>query len=100
MFFLIFQKVITDIVDQLIAYPSLEELCGRFCIILEKEISKAGNHTLYACADPENFLRGVQISRRGLTENFNMANINNLAIPGGGGGVPDPLSSPLDPPMV
>ena len=47
-FFLIFQKVIiTDIIDQLFAYPSLEELCGRFCIILEKEISKAGNHTLY-----------------------------------------------------
>ena len=37
------------------------------------------------CADPENFLRGVwgggvQIPRRGLTENFNMAKINNLAI--------------------
>ena len=29
---------------------------------------------------------GVQIPRRGLTENFNMAKINNLAIPGGGGG--------------
>ena len=26
---------------------------------------------------------GVQISRRGLTESFNMAKINNLAIPGG-----------------
>ena len=26
---------------------------------------------------------GVQIPRRGLTENFNMAKINNLAIPGG-----------------
>ena len=50
-----------------------------------------------ACADPENFLRGVQIPRRGLTENFNMANINNLAIPGGGD--TDPLSPPLDPPM-
>ena len=37
-----------------------------------------------ACADPENFLSGgVQIPRRGLTENFNMAKINNLAIPGG-----------------
>ena len=37
---------------------------------------------------------GVQIPRRGLTENFNMAKINNLAIPGGGGGGggPDPLS--------
>ena len=51
-----------------------------------------------ACADPENFLReggggGFQIPRRGLTENFNMAKINNLAIPGwGGGGGPDPLS--------
>ena len=40
------------------------------------------------CADPENFLGGggggggggVQIPRRGLTENFNMAKINNLAI--------------------
>ena len=35
---------------------------------------------------------GFQILRRGLTENFNMAKINNLAIPGGGGGGPDPLS--------
>ena len=33
---------------------------------------------------------GVQIPRRGLTENFNMAKTNNLAIPGG----PDPLSPP------
>ena len=41
---------------------------------------------------------GVQIPRRGLTENFNTAKINNLAIPEGGGG-PDPLSPPLDPPM-
>ena len=40
---------------------------------------------------------GVQIPRRGLTENFNMAKINNLAIPGGGGsGPPVP---PLDLPM-
>ena len=40
---------------------------------------------------------GVEIPRRGLTENFNMAKINNLAIPGGGGsGPPVP---PLDPPM-
>ena len=30
---------------------------------------------------------GVQIPKRGLTENFNMAKINNQAIPGG----PDPL---------
>ena len=46
-------------------------------------------------ADPENFLRGgggggggerVQIPRRGLTENFNKAKTNNLAI--------------LDPPML
>ena len=43
---------------------------------------------------------GVQIPRRGLTENFNMAKIDNLAIPWGGGGGPDPLSPPpLDPPM-
>ena len=28
-----------------------------------------------------------------------MARINNLAIPGVGGGGPDPLSPPLDPPM-
>ena len=52
------------------------------------------------CADPENFLGGggIQIPRRGLAENFNMAKINNLAIPGGGG--PDPLSPPpLDPSM-
>ena len=52
-----------------------------------------------ACADPENFLGGggpgVQISRRGLTENFNMTKINNLAIPGGSG----PPVPPLDPPM-
>ena len=47
----------------------------------------------------------VQIPRTGLTENFNMAKINNLAIPGGGGGGPDPLPPPppppptLDPPM-
>ena len=42
------------------------------------------------------FSRGDQIPRRGLdlTENFNMAKINNLAIPGGVGG-PDPLSPPL-----
>ena len=39
---------------------------------------------------------GVQIPRRGLTEIFNVAKINNLAIPGWG---PDPLSPPLDPPM-
>ena len=60
--------------------------------------------TSQTCADPEKFLRaggggggggtGVQIPRRGLLkENFNMAKINNLAIPRGGvGGVPDPLS--------
>ena len=43
------------------------------------------------------FSGGVQSPRRGLTKNFNMAKINNLAIPGrsgGGGGGPDPLSSP------
>ena len=42
-----------------------------------------------SCADPENVLRvgaGVQIPRRGLTENFNMTKNNNLAIPGGGSG--------------
>ena len=42
---------------------------------------------------------GVQIPRRGLTENFNMAKINNLAIPGGGGGGSGPPVPPLDPPM-
>ena len=31
---------------------------------------------------------GVQIPRRGLTENFSMAKINNLAIPVGGGSPP------------
>ena len=41
---------------------------------------------------------GVQIFRRGLTENFNIAKTNNLAFPGGGG--PDPLSRPLDPSML
>ena len=56
-----------------------------------------------ACADPD-FSEGVggggvQISRRGLTENFNMAKINNLAIPGGGGGGSGPPVPPLDPPM-
>ena len=45
------------------------------------------------------FSGGVQIPRKGLTENFNMAKINNLAIPGGVGGGPDPPSPPLDPPM-
>ena len=35
---------------------------------------------------------GVQVPRRGLTENFNMAKINNLAIPGGGSGPPVPPS--------
>ena len=46
------------------------------------------------------FSGGVQIPRRGLTENFIMAKINNLAILGVGG--PDPLSSPppLDLPML
>ena len=42
---------------------------------------------------------GVQIPRRGLTENFNMAKTYNLAIPGvcvWGGGPPVP--PPLDPP--
>ena len=51
------------------------------------------------CADPEKFIRGgggVQIPKRGLTENFNMAKINNLAIPGGSG---RPVPPPLDPPM-
>ena len=33
------------------------------------------------CADPENFLGGGGV-QRGLTENFNIAKINNLAIPG------------------
>ena len=61
-----------------------------------------------SCADQENFLGGggagggVQIPRRGLTENFNMAKINNLSIPGGGGGSGPPVQPPpppLDPPM-
>ena len=34
---------------------------------------------------------GIQIPTRGLTENFNMAKINNLAIPGGGGGSGPPV---------
>ena len=43
---------------------------------------------------------GVQIPRRGLTENFNMAKINNLAISGGGGGrTPCPPPRLLDLPM-
>ena len=53
------------------------------------------------CADPEKFLRGggggVQIPRRGLAENFNMAKNNNLAIPGVGE-VRTPVP-PLDSPM-
>ena len=59
------------------------------------------NEVLNPCADPENFLSGVQIPRRGLTENFNIAKTNNLAIPGEGG-VRTPLPPPpppLDPPM-
>ena len=51
------------------------------------------------CADPENFLREVQIPRRVLAENFNTAKINNLAIPGRGGGGSGPPVPPLDPPM-
>ena len=50
-----------------------------------------------ACADPENFPGGggggVQIPRRGLMENFNMAKTYNLAIPGGGGRTPCPTPS-------
>ena len=39
-------------------------------------------------------------SQKGLAKNFNMAKINNLAIPEfQGGGGPEPLSHPLDPPM-
>ena len=48
----------------------------------------------HTCADPEKFLRGgggFQIPRRDLKENFNMAKINNLAIPGGGGGSGPPV---------
>ena len=37
---------------------------------------------------------GGQIPRRGLTENFNMAKIHNLAIPGGGG-----VRTPCPPPF-
>ena len=37
----------------------------------------------------------VQIPRRGLTENFNKAKINNLAIPVGGGGGGSGPSAPL-----
>ena len=48
-------------------------------------LHSAQHHCRYSCTDPENFLSGVQIPRRGLTENFNMAKINNLAIPGGSG---------------
>ena len=36
---------------------------------------------------------GGQSPRSGLTENFNMANINNLAFPGGGGSGPPVPSS-------
>ena len=44
------------------------------------------------------FSQGVQIPKKGLTENFNMAKTNNLEIPrGGGGGGPDPLSPPPPP---
>ena len=52
------------------------------------------------CADPGNFLRGGGGGGGGggMTENFNMEKINNLAIPGWGG--PDPLSPPLDLPML
>ena len=57
------------------------------------------NSSLLTCADPENFLGGgggggVQIPRKGLTENFNMAKVNNLAIPVGGGGGSGPPPPP------
>ena len=42
--------------------------------------------------------RGSKFPEGGLTENFNMAKINNLAIQGGGGSEPLP-PPPLDPPM-
>ena len=67
-------------------------MLAREVIILKKK--KDSERSCLACADPENFPRGggggVQIPRRGLTENFNMAKTNNLAIPEfqGWGGVP------------
>ena len=69
------------------------------CVMRKPDVfqCKTKAHLFSPCADSENVLRGVQIPRRGLTENFNMAKINNLAIPGGVGSVP-PVP-PLDPPM-
>ena len=46
----------------------------------------AQKHRLWACADAENFLRRGPNSQKGPDGKFNMAKINNLAIPGGGGG--------------
>ena len=63
-----------------------------------RNIQKCVQKDRSAGVDPENFLRGgggFQIPRRGLTENFNMAKINNLAIPGGGGGGSGPPVPPL-----
>ena len=61
-------------------------------------IGKHSLHTSYA--DPENFLRGVQVPRRDLKENFSMAKLIIWQFGGGGeGGGPDPPVPPLDPPM-
>ena len=73
--------------DQLCGYREADlRLCFCLCRLL-----------VFPCADPENFLRGgggVQIPRRGLTQNCNMAKIKNLAIPGGSGPpVPPPSGS-------
>ena len=76
-----------------------EKMLAREVIILKKDSERS----CLACADPENFPSvcvwgggggGVQIPRRGLTENFNMAKTNNLAIPEGGGTPCPPSGSP------
>ena len=83
----------------LVIFPEWQNGKMQYFINLTKNILKTAYDSISCpCADPENFLRGVQTPRRGLTENFNMAKINNLAIPGGGG-VRTPCP-PLDPPML
>ena len=56
------------------------------------------SHSCLNMRGSRKFSQGVQIPRWGLTENFNMAKINNLAIPGGG--VSGPPVRPLPPPPL
>ena len=67
-----------------------EKMLAREVIILKKRFGKI----VFGMRGSRKFSHGgwggVQIPRSGLTENFNMAKTNNLAIPergGGGGGI-------------